>query len=1022
MYFNFAQRSIALKNPTTKLFSYLLAFAALLISSVGHGTEVKTVNISDIDRQDFTRMVTYYSLPSGELPDSQQELSRWLSNLSEHDSTNTFGDRYLVAVDLVNNTEQSAWYVYPYGSVVESIDIAIYSEQGNTQRLSSGLHAKNPIDLHYGAHIELQPQEKATLLMVFDSDFFFAPIKLVLYPSEQASYELGLESVIIWLTLGICLSLGLYNLFIYWGSGQRQYLYYAVSTLFYMLGWSLVFGAIEFIFPKDTSRWLMAPYLLGNWATSYFIIEFLQLRTYSPRVAKALVAVAWVSLFCALVSIFSQGIGILLASLMTTCSLFFGLYASINAWLKGYSPARYFTFAFLSVAIPNFVGNLMNLGILPGFDVNIYLLGQLGNAADCLLLAFALADKVRLTNKENLELTTQLEEKVIQRTSALSDANKALEKAITKAQEASHAKGQFLANMSHEIRTPLTSIIGYADGVLQGDIDISEQRRVLKIIADNGNHLLAVINDILDITKIEADKLDFESIPTPLFVVLAQVESVVGKRARDKGLTFELDYQYPLPNSVNTDPTRLKQILFNLTNNALKFTDTGFISITVRIKDKQLEFFVKDSGVGMAQEQLDQLFNPFQQGDNTISRKFGGTGLGLSISSRLAQGLGGQINVISQLGHGSEFKLSIPLSIKEGVEWIEKEEDIWKSEGPSLTNEDALPDFNQAKILVADDHPSNRELVTLLLKRMNTHVVAVENGVKAVEEAYYHQFDLILMDIQMPEMDGIKALKKIREQGCSTPIIALTANSLKQEIQNYMKLGFSDHLAKPFVRREFIEKLSHYLTTDSYANGLLSNDEMLSLIKTYFDDLKNQVQRFEKATSEHDQELMQDIAHAIKGAAGSFGFQPIGEKFAEIDLTLKMDEQHNLPILVEEARSLCICCLMPPGVDIPLAIVNHGNNIGKFFDKLRQYLPGCSDSLELFAEEVHNNQLNSAQLHLYRMLPELKRFALTTLLEHATTLEGLFKQNSHDTDEFKQAFKKLRESLTALRKHLDEHD
>jgi signal transduction histidine kinase/CheY-like chemotaxis protein len=963
---------------------------------------VISFNLSSISNQNISNDVNYFSLKSNATtpPNNQNSLNTWFNTLDAHQTTSAFGDKYIAAFEIYNDTELTEWFIYPYGSVVQSIEILSFSNNNLANSYKTGHGLKNQQDFHYGSKIEVLPGQRKTLLMIFESDYFFAPIKILVKPLSQAEQLFQLENVILLISLGICLALGIYNLFIYSSTRNIQYLTYALATLAYAFGWAGVFGVPEYAGFKLSDHWLMPAYMLGAILTCLFNIQFLRLDDSTPKTAKAFRIIALLAAISLPFAFYSQGAGLLLASLFTSVVCILGIYSGVLRWKNGYSPAKYFVFALLSVVIPNMVGNLMNFGVLPGLNVNIYLLGLIGNSLDSLLLAFALAAQVRLLSLQNIELTSTLENTVQERTTELRKANYQLEQTNTDLIEASNAKGRFLATMSHEIRTPLTSIIGYADGILLGDIDKAEQERVTKIIAENGNHLLSVINDILDISKIEANKLDFESIPTPLFSVLAQIESIVGKRARDKGLAFHLEYEYPLPAQINTDPTRLKQILFNLTNNAIKFTEQGYVGLSVSLVENRLQIKVKDSGEGISAEQQEKLFQPFTQADSSINRRFGGTGLGLSISRRLANGLGGDISVDSSPRKGSTFILNIDLSVVPDSPWINSVGEIWQSTPTKSVQPITLPNFEGNKVLLADDHPNNRELISILLKRMNITVTEVENGKQALETVFYQKFDLILLDIHMPQMDGTEALKQIRAAGNYTPVIALTANNMKHEIEHYMRLGFSDHLAKPISRHHFISKLSLYLNKQGELDSPLHHGDMLKLIKDYQQDLRDQISNLQKAFEQRDLTIISEISHRIRGSAGSFGFDIIGKKFADIEHCALQDDEIAVTYELPKVLALTKQCIDLPGVDIAQGIVKHNNSAEQFLRAILELIEHSQQTLKDLTAALDNNEINSALVHLYKFFPASYDCALVQSESSFKALENMIKQGKPEREQY----------------------
>jgi PAS domain S-box-containing protein len=378
------------------------------------------------------------------------------------------------------------------------------------------------------------------------------------------------------------------------------------------------------------------------------------------------------------------------------------------------------------------------------------------------------------------------------------------------AEASASAKSQFLANMSHEIRTPLTAIIGYGESLLDESMTELEKRKSAETVVRSGRHLLELINDILDHSKIDANKLEVEILPVSLLELIAEVKSYFEPRALQKKLEFSIQYDFPLPEKINTDPTRLKQILINLCGNALKFTDRGGIRINVRCDRESEKMYIRivDTGIGLKPEQMSRLFDPFAQAAPSIAREYGGTGLGLNISKRLAELLGGTIRVTSTYGQGSEFEVAISTGMLNSVKFIRDGSELSLSQTNILTT--TAPSL-RGSILYAEDNEVNRRLIELLVRKTGADLKMVVNGAEALKAASEEQFDLILMDIQMPVMDGRDATEAIRKSGNTTPIIALTANIMAEDLREYREAGCNDCLAKPVDKKRFYATLSHYL-------------------------------------------------------------------------------------------------------------------------------------------------------------------------------------------------------------------
>ena len=383
-----------------------------------------------------------------------------------------------------------------------------------------------------------------------------------------------------------------------------------------------------------------------------------------------------------------------------------------------------------------------------------------------------------------------------------------LKEARLRAERANEAKSSFLANMSHEIRTPLTSIVGFAESLIQDKLSENDTEEGLQIILKNSSHLLQVINDILDFSKIEAGKLSIEELVCAPSSLLEDLSSLMSLRSSEKGLVFEINVEGSLPGHVVTDPTRVKQILINLVGNAIKFTERGTVSVTASYDpgSEELHFSVKDTGIGMTKEQQEGLFQKFAQADVSTTRLYGGTGLGLAISKQLAQLLGGDMVVASKAGKGSTFSFRVraPLPNEE----VLREHETKKVS--ALNGADLKLDGK--RILIAEDTLVNQKLISRVLKSVGAEYQIVENGKLALEALERSEFDLILMDMQMPVMDGLEAANAIREAGLTLPILALTANTQKDDIERCFEAGCNAYLSKPFRRGEFLAQLQAFFT------------------------------------------------------------------------------------------------------------------------------------------------------------------------------------------------------------------
>ena len=388
---------------------------------------------------------------------------------------------------------------------------------------------------------------------------------------------------------------------------------------------------------------------------------------------------------------------------------------------------------------------------------------------------------------ELLRFNEQLEQQVAERTQELIEANQ--------------SKDEFLASMSHELRTPLASIIGNCEYLQEKEED-SEKLNVLQTIGAAGKSQVALVNDILDMSKIQSGKFSIDEFSYDLSEVLQNIEKMVSVRARDAGLELVFKRESTENFLLLGDANRISQILINLLTNAIKFTSSGSVRLTCWNSAKQLHFKVEDSGIGMSADTLKRVFNAFEQADGSISSRFGGTGLGLYISLNLAEMMGGMIDVSSEEGVGSIFQLTIPYK---------------PSSTPAAAIEENHKDQLQhnemyvGHVLIAEDTPELQLLERRILERVGVTVEIANDGVEAVELAEQHSFDLILMDMQMPKMDGIEATQVLRERNITTPVVALTANVMQKHRDLFSQAGCDGFLSKPIDRQELHSILGKYL-------------------------------------------------------------------------------------------------------------------------------------------------------------------------------------------------------------------
>jgi len=473
----------------------------------------------------------------------------------------------------------------------------------------------------------------------------------------------------------------------------------------------------------------------------------------------------------------------------------------------------------------------------------------------------------------------------------------------------------------------MNAILGYADLMLDPDQTASDRLNWVQTIRRNAGHLLNVVNDILDISKIEAGKLTVERVSCSPSQIISDVVSLLRGRSAEKGLTLDVGFQGPFPETIHSDPTRLRQILINLVGNAIKFTATGGVKLTGTILDggtaaeRRMKFEVTDSGIGLSAEQIARLFTPFTQADSSTTRRFGGTGLGLTICKRLAEMLGGDITVNSEEGRGSTFTVTIQIGSSDGVRMLTN---YREAVTPLIETPQSLASELRGRILLVEDGPDNRQLLSYYLTKAGATVTTAENGkigcekVSAAMDAG-EPFDLIVMDMQMPELDGYGATSRLRTKGCTIPIIALTAHAMADDRARCIRAGCTDYIAKPVDRTQLLEMVAKYLgataavsgvsssgasvtTTGPIRSCLVGEPELQQFLGSFISHLPELAGQLLNLVEQQSIQQLRDVLHQLKGTAGLFGFPQLTDA-AEATQN-HMDQGQSLEQVAREVRAI----------------------------------------------------------------------------------------------------------------------
>jgi signal transduction histidine kinase/DNA-binding response OmpR family regulator/HPt (histidine-containing phosphotransfer) domain-containing protein len=727
-------------------------------------------------------------------PATAAGLPAMLAQLKPAAKVDLLGGGYWLYAELRNDSQQAAWVIDPNDTLIDMVDIQVYGADGSTRQMLTGYRQPHPYLLHYGRDVELQPGQRYQVLIRFSSPYYARTPVMSVLPRGAYQQLVARENVLIIGSIGALLALAVFNFFIYSITRDRSSLYYSLYVLCYAVAWGMTFHMSADLFGWHNLHWHYVPFFLLPVLSTLFYTTFLRLKEHAPR----LYAFSRVNIVLPLLTLpscfFFLSYAHTIATIVISIWMTMALVSGIVVWRRGYYPARFFVLGFVALMVPGLFILPANVGLIPALVTNAQLFTLLGGTLDGVLLAFALADQIRL-------LRNTLEQRVQERTAQLSEAKE-------HAEIVSRHRIDFLSAMSHDIRTPLAGVIGMIKFAMRDQSVHGRTEEYLRIGLQNSESLLAILNDILDFSKIDAGRLSIETVDFDLIALIDDAIGILQGQADAKSLLLRCDLALDLPRYVRGDPTRLRQILLNLMGNAIKFTDRGEVrldasslqSIDGRIS---VSFDISDTGPGIPADSLPRLFQKFEQADHSTTRRYGGTGLGLTICKELVELMGGSIAAESRVGVGSTFSFTLPLA--PGIAPV--------IDPASLPRKDHHA--YRLRVLCAEDVRTNQIIVSTLLENMGHDIRVVENGLQALHALSTAAYDLVLMDGRMPMMDGEQAARLIRGGGSEDyrvldpgiPIIALTANASDHDRARYLAVGMDGFLSKPVDERLLYDQI-----------------------------------------------------------------------------------------------------------------------------------------------------------------------------------------------------------------------
>ena len=544
-------------------------------------------------------------------------------------------------------------------------------------------------------------------------------------------------------------------------------------------------------------------------------------------------------------------------------------------------------------------------------------LGLLSDSFNAMLAQIACRDAELDEHRQHLE------DLVLRRT-------KELEKKTHEAQAASKAKSQFLANMSHEIRTPMNAILGYTEQLRRERHKFGPaEREYVDTVYTSGQHLLRLINDVLDLSKIESGRMEVTLEECSPHQIITQVIALMRVPAIDKGLTLDHQWIGPIPATMRTDAEKLRQVLINIIGNSIKFTEQGGIRVLTRLNRASglLEIEVVDTGIGIPRDQLERVFRPFTQADYSMTRRYSGTGLGLTISRRIAELLGGTLTVESEIGSGSIFKLTIDPGELEGVTMLAAPPAVSIVPATGADSEQAMPYLRPLRVLLVEDGDINRRLIHLVLQRHHCDVVDAENGQVGVDLALEREFDVILMDMQMPVKDGYTATSELRSRGVTIPIMALTAHAMSGDEERCLQAGCTCYLTKPIDEYRLVQKLAEVTCSTltepaaveptpatavpnvSEVEALhcdlpLDDQEFRSIIEEFAVRMEYRLCEAHEFARHKDWHALAQFAHWLKGSGGTVGFHQLTAPSSNLERMAKAEAGDQVELSLRELHQL----------------------------------------------------------------------------------------------------------------------